>query len=220
VLEIESFEELPRSGTPRANRGTMLLARRTRTLVLSTFLLLGASLASPRTEATPATRNVERFAVKVPNSSLEAGAARVLVQAPSETARSVVTDYGRYSSIITHFKNARIVGRAGSQTDVYLEVPILNGAAKIWAVVRFAPPETQGTQEIVRGRLLKGNIKRLDATWRIEKVDEKKSVLSLELLMVPDLPAPNSLISGELRKAAGKAVNAARNEAEQRLRRS
>jgi len=197
----------------------MLPARRTRTLVLSTFLLLGASLASPRTEATPATRNVERFAVKVPNSALDAGAARVLVHAPTDTARSVVTDYGHYSSIITHFKNARIIGRSGAQTDVYLEVPILNGAGKIWAVVRFAPPETQGNQEIVRGRLVKGNVKRLDAAWRIEKVDDKKSILSLELLMVPDLPAPKSLISGELRKAAGKAVNAARNEAEQRLKR-
>jgi hypothetical protein len=37
--------------------------------------------------------------------------------------------------------------------------------------------------------------------------------------MVPDVPAPKSLISKELRKAAGKAVNAARNEAEDRSRR-
>jgi hypothetical protein len=62
-------------------------------------------------------------------------------------------------------------------------------------------------------------VKRLDATWRIDKMDDEKSVLSLELLMVPDLPAPASVVSAELRKAAGKAVNAARNEAEARLRR-
>ncbi|HEX6275321.1 MAG TPA: SRPBCC family protein [Polyangiaceae bacterium] len=196
----------------------MLLARRTRTLLFSTFLMLGASLAATRTDATPATRNVERFAVKVANSSVDAGAARVLVQAPAATARSVVTDYAKYSQIITRFKSARVVGHSGDKTDVYLEVPILNGAAKIWAIVRFAPPETRGNQQIVRGRLVKGNVKRLDATWRIETLDEKKTVLSLELLMVPDLPAPNSMISGELKKAAGKAVNAARIAAEERHR--
>jgi ribosome-associated toxin RatA of RatAB toxin-antitoxin module len=198
----------------------MLLDRRSRTLVLSTLLTLGVSLAAPRADATPATRNVERFAVKVANSRLDAGAARVLVQAPAATARSVVTDYAKYSEIITRFKNARIVGRSGDDTDVYLEVPILNGAGKIWAIVRFSPPETRGNQEIVRGRLVKGNVKRLDATWRVETLDDKKSVLSLELLMVPDLPAPNSMISAELKKAAGRAVNAARNAAEKRQRAS
>jgi ribosome-associated toxin RatA of RatAB toxin-antitoxin module len=197
----------------------MPFGRHPRTLVLSTLLSLGVALAPNASEATPATRNVERFAVKIPNTGLEAGAARVLAQAPSEMVRGVVTDYAKYSSIITRFKNARVLGRSGAQTDVYLEVPILNGAGTIWAVVRFSPPETQGNQEIIRGRMVKGNVKRLDATWRIEKIDAKNSVLTLELLMVPDLPAPRSMISNELRKAAGKAVNAARNEAEQRLRR-
>jgi ribosome-associated toxin RatA of RatAB toxin-antitoxin module len=193
-------------------------ARRPGTRFLSALLLLGVSLAATPSEATPASRQVERYSVKVPNS-LDAGAARVLAHAPSETVRSVVTDYARYSAIITRFEQARVVGRSGTQTDVYLEVPILNGATKIWAIVRFSPPVTEGNREVIRGRLVKGNVKRLDAVWRIEKVDEKKSVLSLELLIVPNLPAPKSLISSELRKAAGKAVNGARIEAEQRLKR-
>jgi ribosome-associated toxin RatA of RatAB toxin-antitoxin module len=197
----------------------MNLGRRPGARLLSTLALLGAALASTPCEATPATRNVERFSVKVPNSSLDAGAARVLVKAPTETLRSVVTDYGRYSSIITHFKQARVLGRSGAQTDVYLEVPILNGMSKVWAVVRFGAPETQGDQEVIRGRLVKGNVKRLDAVWRIQKVDDKASILSLELLIVPDVPAPKSLVAGELRKAAGKAVNGARIEAEERRRR-
>jgi ribosome-associated toxin RatA of RatAB toxin-antitoxin module len=197
----------------------MDLARPSRTRLLSALLLFGASLASAPAAATPATRNVERFSVKVANSSFDAGAARVLAQAPSDMVRSVVTDYARYSSIITRFKQARIVGRSGDKTDVYLEVPILNGASKVWAVVRFSPPETQGNQQVIRGRLVKGNVKRLDAVWRIEKVDDKTSVLSLELLIVPDLPAPKSLLTSELKKAAGKAVNGARIEAEERRKR-
>lgn len=176
-------------------------------------------VASASTPLQAASRNVERYDVKIANSSMNAGAARVRAHAPSTMLRSVVTDYAGYSKIIKHFEQARVVGRSGDQTDVYLEVPILGGASKIWAIVRFAPPKTEGDQEIVRGRLVKGNVKRLDAIWRIKKVDDEKADLTLELLIVPDLPAPNSLITKELRKAAGKAVNGARNEAERRSRR-
>jgi ribosome-associated toxin RatA of RatAB toxin-antitoxin module len=197
----------------------MSTSRGARGSFLSAAVFVGASLAAARSDGAPVTRNVERFTVKVPNSNLEAGAARALAHAPSERLQSVVTDYARYSSIITSFRNARVVGRSGGHTDVYLEVPILSGLSTIWAIVRFEAPEAKGNQQVVRGRLLKGNVKRLDATWRIDKVDEQKSVLSLELLMIPDLPAPTSVVSAELRKAAGKAVNAARNEAELRLRR-
>jgi ribosome-associated toxin RatA of RatAB toxin-antitoxin module len=100
---------------------------------------------------------------------MNAGAARVRAQAPHATLRSVLTDYAGYSKIIKQFEQARVVGRSGDQTDVYLEVPILGEASKVWAIVRFAPPKTEGDQEIIRGRLVKGNVKRLDATWRIQK---------------------------------------------------
>jgi ribosome-associated toxin RatA of RatAB toxin-antitoxin module len=189
---------------------------RSRRLVAGVLVALAASLSSAPLKAAPATRNIERFEVKVSDSNVKAGAARVLAKAPSATLRSVVTDFGRYSSIIKQFKQARVLGRSGDKTDVYLEVPILEGAGKVWAVVRFAPPEIVGDEVIISGRLVKGNVKRLDAKWRIKKVDESASELTLELLIVPDLPAPNSLITKELRKAAGKAVHGARMEAERR----
>jgi ribosome-associated toxin RatA of RatAB toxin-antitoxin module len=197
----------------------MSLGRRARTHFLSALVFVCTGFSAAPSDAAPVTRNVQRFMVKIPNSRLEAGAARTLAHAPSEGLRSVVTDYARYSSIITQFKNARVVGRSSTHTDVYLEVPILSGLSTIWAILRFEAPSTQGNQQVIRGHLLRGSVKRLDATWRIEKIDEHKSVLSLELLMVPNLPAPTSVVSAELRKAAGKAVNAARNEAEVRLRR-
>jgi hypothetical protein len=197
----------------------MLVSRGARTNLLSMVVFVLAGLTATSSDAAPVTRNVERFTVKVPNSSLEAGAARALAHAPSELLRSVVTDYARYSRTITRFKNARVVGRSGGRTDVYLEVPILGGLSTIWAVVRFEAPETKGSQSIIRGRLVRGNGKRLDAPWRSDKVDVQRRVLTLERWRVPDLPAPASVVSAELRKAAGRAVNAARNEAEVRLRR-
>jgi ribosome-associated toxin RatA of RatAB toxin-antitoxin module len=164
-------------------------------------------------------REIQGYEVRVPNVSLSAGAARARVASTHDTLRSVLTDYGHYSQIITRFEKARIVGKVGQQTDVYLEVPILHGATKVWAVVRFDQPKTEGSDLVIRGRMVKGNVKRLDSTWRVRKVDETSADLVLELLIVPDVPAPNSLIVSEVRRAAARAVSGARAEAERRARR-
>jgi ribosome-associated toxin RatA of RatAB toxin-antitoxin module len=164
-------------------------------------------------------REIQGYEVRVPNVALSAGAARARVASTHETIRGVLTDYAHYSQIITRFEKARIVGKVGQQTDVYLEVPILHGATKVWAVVRFDPPKTEGSDVVIRGRMVKGNVKRLDSTWRVRKVDETSSDLALELLIVPDLPAPSSLIVSEVRRAAARAVSGARAEAERRARR-
>ncbi len=183
------------------------------------FLALGAMLvALPSVASAPdaLSRKVVRYDVKVANSDIDAGAARASVQAPTKTVRSVVTDFGKYSQIITKFEQAKVVGKSGDRTDVYLQVPILKGAAKIWAVVRFDQPQRQQNTEIVRAKMLKGNVKRLDAVWRIRQVDDKNSELELELLIVPDMPVPKSLVISEARGAAAKAVSDTRKEAERR----
>lgn len=162
-------------------------------------------------------REIRRYDVKVKNSEWSAGAARARVAASKDVVRSVVTDYSHYAAIITRFKSARVVGRVGDKTDVYLQVPILKGAANIWAIVRFEPPTKEGGDEVVRGRMVKGNVKRLDAVWRIRQV-EQGAELDLELLIVPDLPAPRSIVLGEVRSAAARALWGARQEAERRGR--
>jgi ribosome-associated toxin RatA of RatAB toxin-antitoxin module len=181
--------------------------------------VLAAGVASaPATSSAADGREIQGYDVHVPNAALDAGAARARVQSSHATLRGVLVDYPHYSQIITRFEKARVVGRVGQQTDVYLEVPILHGATKIWAIVRFDPPKTEGAEEVIRGRMVRGNVKRLDAAWRVRKVDETSADLALELLIVPDLPAPHSLILSEVRRAAARAVSGARAEAERRAR--
>jgi ribosome-associated toxin RatA of RatAB toxin-antitoxin module len=172
--------------------------------------------AVPTSAPAAASRKVVRYEVKVENSSVEAGGAKASVMAPTSVVRSVVTDYAKYAKMISKFEQARIVAKSGDRTDVYLQVPILKGAAKIWAIVRFDRPERESNTDVVRAKMLKGNVKRLDAVWRIREVDDKNSELQLELLIVPDMPAPTSLIVSEARSAAAKAVTDARREAERR----
>jgi hypothetical protein len=66
--------------------------------------------------------------------------------------------------------------------------------------------------------MVKGNVKRLDATWRLKKIDDTTTNVVLELLIVPDMaiPVPDSLVVPEVRFAAAKAVEGSRDEAEKR----
>ena len=185
---------------------------------LAAAALIAAFAGVPAPLHAADSREIQGYDVRVPNAELNAGAARARVQSTQTTLRSVLLDYPHYSQIITRFEKAKVVGKVGQQTDVYLEVPILHGATKVWAVVRFDPPKTEGTDEVIRGRMVRGNVKRLDAAWRVRKVDETSADLVLELLIVPDLPAPHSLILSEVRRAAARAVSGARAEAERRAR--
>jgi len=161
-------------------------------------------------------REVSRFNVKTPYAEMNAGAARVNVDAPVDLVRSVVLDYKNYASFMSRFEKSQIVGRSGDKTDVYLQVPILKGAAKVWAVVRFEPIKQVDGGEVLMGHMIKGNVKRLDATWRLKKLDESSTQVVLELLIVPDMPVPDSLVVPEVRFAAAKAVEGSRDEAEKR----
>lgn len=185
--------------------------------VAAACLVAGAALSSSLAAADG--RDIQGYEVRVPDAALHAGGARARVESSPRTVRAVVTDYRHYSQIITRFHKAKVIGRVGHKTDVYLEVPILHGAAKIWAVVRFEPPKAEGAGEVVRGRMVRGNVKRLDAVWRVRKLDETSAELALELLIIPDVPAPRALIVSEVRRAAARAVSGVRTEAERRERR-
>lgn len=182
------------------------------------LMALGAVAAAltPAGDALANDNNRKVVRYEVAGKGARAGAARAVVEAPPELVRSVVTDYNRYTDFISRFRSAKIVGKSGDKTDVYLQVPIMNGTVKIWAVVRFDPPKQVGNDLVITSKMLKGNVKRLDANWRIKQLDEQRSELALELTIVPDIPVPDSLVMPEVRYAAAKAVSGSRDEAERR----
>ena len=186
-----------------------------RALSLVALLALGSgnALASSPSDVT-------RFDTKLPQSDRPAGGARAVVYASPDLVRSVVLDYANYATYFDPDKGknpkrkwaSKIVGKPGNKTDLYLEVPILKGAARIWAIVRFDPPTKVGDAEVVTGRMIKGNVDKLNAKWTMRKTDEGTS-LQLEFLVVPTIPVPDSLLANEARSAAAKAVNGMKGEA-------
>lgn len=165
--------------------------------------------------------DVTRYDCKLPESSRPAGGARALVTASPELVKSVVLDFSNYAQYFDPDKGrnprrkwvSRVVGKSGDKTDLYLEVPILKGAAKIWAIIRFDPPHKVGDVEIVKGKMIKGNVDQLSAKWKMRRTADNSTELQLEFLVVPKLPVPDSLLSNEARSAAFKAVSGMKGEA-------
>ena len=102
----------------------------------------------------------------------------------------------------------------GEAAKTYLQVPILHGAATFWAVENFAAPVVEGKGEKVVGAMEKGNVDDLKATWRFRAVDDKHSIVSLDLYLAPKLPVSDALVSEEERDAAADAVRGIKTHAE------
>jgi ribosome-associated toxin RatA of RatAB toxin-antitoxin module len=181
--------------------------------ILTTFCL-AASLLLPVSQADAKTKDSVRYSVRTPQSGIEAGAARIKIKASSSEVLGLITDFSKYDQFISKFEKVRVVGRTSTTVDVYMQVPILKGAAKIWAVVRFVPVTNQGNETVLEGHMVKGNVERLDAKWRIIGIDDNNSELRLEMLIVPKLPVPGSLVTNEVAYAADKAICDVRTAAE------
>lgn len=182
--------------------------------------LFAVAVTNSLLPASAGATTARRYQVQMPYSDIKAGAAHTEIRAPLEVVRSIVTDYARWGEHIKRFDKAHVIGRHGDQTDVYLQVPVMKGAAKVWGVVRFDAPKTGNNgEEVIVGRLLKGNIKRLDARFRLSRIDDQRTALDLELLIVPDfiVPLPKSLVTDELEYAAEKAVQGVGDTSERML---
>ena len=166
--------------------------------------------------ASDSSPKAQRFSVRTQYSSIQAGAARIDVAADPQLVTEIIGDFGNYAHMTDKFDKSRIIGRSGNNTDVYLQVPILKGAAMIWAVVRFEPVRRTNNEQIVTGHMVKGNVQRLDATWKVTSRGGRQARVELELLIVPKFPVPGSLVTSETAYAADKAVTGVRNRAEQK----
>ncbi len=184
-------------------------------LTLLGTTMIAAADTQTDAERLRASRRTERYEVSVPGAAVKAGAGRVFVNAPIATVRRVVTDFAHYQDFIQRFKRSRVVGKTARTTDVYLQVPILHGSATVWSLTRFSAPRrlADGT-EVIQGTMLDGNVKDFRATWYLTPIDETHTLLRAELLMVPSLPVPGSLVTDELKYAADQGVTASRDRAE------
>jgi len=195
--------------------------------VLSFAVLLAASDAAAQPDASAdggtngdvakvtRSRDVVRYSLPMSDAAILAGGAMLAVDAPLADVLRIVTDYGHYQDFLPGFQKSRILARGPAGTDVYLQAPILHGAATLWAVVRFGLPVHDGAGEKVEGRRTgQANVDDLRATWRLYPIDPNRTLLKLEFLLVPSLPLPGAMITPQLEESSEDAVRALRDRAE------
>jgi len=158
----------------------------------------------------------ERYtkATTAPKNSIDTGGAAIYVNAPIDVVRRIVMDFRNYEKTIKSFKQSKLLSRNKGVSEVYLEVPILHGAATVWVVALIGQPVIEGNEEKITARMLRGNVDDFRAVWRLRAVDADHTIVKLELLVDPSLPAPASLVTPELCTASDNAVTGVRKQSE------
>jgi hypothetical protein len=144
------------------------------------------------------------------------GRAEILVDAPIDVVRKLALDFGHYKEFTAgRFHTSRVVGKTAEGTDVYFQISLLDGMINLWQVFRFQElaPLAPGWV-MVEGWCLKGNIGRGNAAWTLHAKGDRRTVVSFDLFILPNVPLPQSLLDEGLRNAAGEAVEAIRDRAE------
>jgi ribosome-associated toxin RatA of RatAB toxin-antitoxin module len=150
-------------------------------------------------------------AIPVPGTDFVRGRATVKVNAPIEKVRESVVDFGHYAEFMPHYRSSRVLGRtATGARDVYMEIEALYGAVKMWVEIEFPRPTIVDGVEIHESHFVKGNVKDFKAIWRLRKLDEATTEISLEVFLQPSIPMPANLMNGENLGGSVKGVIAMR----------
>jgi len=174
-----------------------------------------AAAASPADAELARLRGAQGHSVKwnyVPQGqAARYGHAEVLIQSPLDMVRTYVTDFAHYKEFSSgKFKTSRIIDRpAPGVSDLYVQVPIFHGMIMLWQVVRFAPIRTPSPGvEVLEGTLVRGNVRASNVVLTMRTVDPITTILKCDLLITPEMAAPQASVDEELRDAAQNAIDA------------
>jgi hypothetical protein len=176
----------------------------------------GASTGDGDVERIAAAGHTLKWNWTPPGKDRRYGHAEVLVHAPIAAVRTVVQDYGHYKDLAgDKIKTTRIVGKEAGSTDVYTQVPIMNGLFTVWYVVRYAPLKvvSPGT-EVIEGQMVKGSLRAMNGVWTMRSVNDSWTLVKLDLLALPNVMVPEAWIDEGLRDSAGQAIDAVHDRAQ------
>lgn len=132
------------------------------------------------------------------------GHAEALVAAPAEKVAKAAFEFHRYRELHRKFATARVIAKDGDSTDVYMRYPVQIGPMKIefYEVMRFGSPRASGGAHVIEGNGIKGDMKAGRTVITVKPVSATHSLLQVDVLLVPKIPAPQSMIDEELRDGA------------------
>jgi ribosome-associated toxin RatA of RatAB toxin-antitoxin module len=160
---------------------------------------------------------IQVSAVALSGSSVKAGRAVGIVDAPIDTVLAIVQDYGSYEKFMPHFRASRVLSRRGNSALVYMQASIAADTMTLWAQLKIGPRPNVGNARIIEAKMVQGNMDAMQARWELTSVDGQHTLVAFQLLMDPKVPLPASLVSGENEKAAQKTIRALRRVAAERM---
>jgi ribosome-associated toxin RatA of RatAB toxin-antitoxin module len=129
------------------------------------------------------------------------------VRAPVDKVRSVRLDFPHYPEFMPHYEACRLLGRtADGGQDVYMKVGALHGAVTMWARVEVCKPHDEAGMETYDTRFVDGNVRKLESTFRLKRIDDKRTMLEFEVFLHPGIPLPSGIINQQNIDGAKSAV--------------
>jgi hypothetical protein len=144
------------------------------------------------------------------------GHAEALVNAPADKVAVTMVEFGQYKNLHRKFATARVINKEGDKTDVYMRYPVQIGPMKIefYEVMRFSPTRVVDGTYVLEGNAIKGDMKGGQTVISVKPVDATHSILAVDILLVPKIFCPQSLVDEELRDGAGDFVNGLKDRAQ------
>ena len=166
------------------------------------------------------TTSVALANVPGPDGGVAWGRAEGVIDARPADVLEVLRDYGRYAGLFPYFEKSRVLSQRGSDAIVYLEATILHGATTLWGQVRMTSAASTPELQVVEAKMMKGkgNMAQLLARWEVRPLDAgQRAKVAFQLLVDPDLPVPDSMVSNEMKNSAGMAFRALRKRVAQHV---
>lgn len=185
----------------------------------------GGAIPTPQSALAPPPPPLQRFdgpatreAVAIEGSDLVRGRSRVVVRAPMAKVRRYVLDFDHYAEFMPHYRQSRVlIRRDNGGLQIMMEVAAIGGLIKMWTKFEMPPPRMIDKAEVHESEFLEGNVDDFKAIWRLRKMDEDHTELTLEVFLEPSIPLPDSLINSENVGGAVDGVIAMRNRIEGRV---
>jgi ribosome-associated toxin RatA of RatAB toxin-antitoxin module len=170
---------------------------------------------SPTTDVAPPPPapggGVRVVAIPIAGTNFVRGRATLEVSAPLAKVREAVLDFGHYAEFMPYYKSSRVLGRtAAGARDVYMEIEALHGAVRLWVEIEIPKATIAEGVETYEARFVKGNVKDFKAIWRLRRIDDSATELSLEVFLEPQLPLPTALVNKGNLAGSFKGVTAIR----------
>lgn len=170
--------------------------------------------SAPRISASLRRGEIDVVSLPDPSTGVELARSSVIVDAPADVAMRIVTDYARYAEFLPSFRASRVLSRRGNNAIVYLEARAVRNTTTIWAQLRIFQRRPHGQTQIIEGRMMQGNVSRMDARWEVTPIDDgTRSLVTFQFLIDPDLPFPDAIVSQENRRVTRRALEALRRRA-------